>query len=100
MACGRCGSKRFNGRKYPTLVGYTTEDTDASVEIALVQFRYGIQVEIDDTPTNFYPGQVIYLSYPLIHLLVADNYDILYFHKDTDKYEFSMVYPELEGANV
>jgi hypothetical protein len=63
--------------------------------MARVQFRYGLSVEINGVPRNFYSAEVIELNYSLIEMLLSTFPKCLYFDRDSDRIKFYALYPEL-----
>lgn len=92
-SCSRCGAAAA-GRP---VTEYTATVPAESVNntLALVQFRFSVNIEIDGQLVNFYSAQIAKVGYSTIAVLLTAFPKCLYFPKETDRIKFYATYPEL-----
>jgi len=96
--CSKCGAK--TRKQHPVFAATLVQGGNEPG--ALVQFRNFVSVEINGTPTNFGPSQVVRLKYSIIAMLLntPELDESLYFRQPAERFEYLMVHPEHEGKNI
>ena len=94
--CPKCGAKIFS----PAIYDVTISNEDINNTTATVQYREFIRFTLNNTVYQFDAGQINDVAYSLIVAALEIKPNVLYFHKNTQRTHFLLVYPQYEGYNL